>query len=253
VNHAFGPRLGRIAGVASVALALSGCNTLERLSSVGEEPGLTPIENPVRASNYQPVTMPMPRPESALYRPNSLWRTGAKAFFKDQRAALVGDVLTVNIEIEDQATLANTSERKRTTEETDSLSALLGYEQSLNAILPEAVDPTNMLNIDGATTNRGEGTIEREETITLKIAAVVTQVLPNGNLVIQGRQEIRVNYEVRELYINGVVRPQDISSANTISYDKVAEARVAYGGRGIISDVQQPRYGTQLLDIIYPF
>jgi flagellar L-ring protein precursor FlgH len=197
--------------------------------------------------------MPMPRPEPALYQPNSLWRTGAKAFFKDQRAANIGDVLTVNIAIEDQASLDNSTERSRTTTETDSASSILGYEQSLGKVLPEAIDPTNLVDIDGSTNNSGAGTIDRSETVQLKIAAVVTQVLPNGNMVIQGRQEIRVNFEVRELYITGVVRPQDISSANTINYDKIAEARVAYGGRGIISDVQQPRYGTQILDIVYPF
>lgn len=249
VRYAF-PKL---AALATLGLALTGCNALDRLSRVGEEPNLTPIENPVHQAGYQPVTMPMPRPEPALYQPNSLWRTGAKAFFKDQRAANIGDVLTVNIAIEDQASLANTTERSRTTTETDSASSILGYEQSLGKILPEAIDPTNLIDIDGATTNNGAGTIDRSETIELKIAAVVTQLLPNGNLVIQGRQEIRVNFEVRELYITGVVRPQDISSANTINYDKIAEARVAYGGRGIISDVQQPRYGTQVLDIVYPF
>lgn len=246
-------RFPGMVALGALALALSGCNALDRLSRVGEEPELKPIENPIHESGYKPVTMPMPRPEPAMYQPNSLWRTGAKAFFKDQRAANIGDVLTVNIAISDQAKLANTTERKRATTESDSASALLGYEQSLGRVLPEAVDPTNLVSIDGATTNRGEGTVDRKETIELKIAAVVTQVLPNGNLVIQGRQEIRVNFEVRELYINGVVRPQDISSSNTIGYDKIAEARVAYGGRGILSDVQQPRYGTQILDIIYPF
>ncbi len=239
--------------LALLGVALSGCTALDRLSRVGEEPDLTPIENPIQQAGYQPVTMPMPRPEPALYQPNSLWRTGAKAFFKDQRAANVGDVMTVNIAIEDQASLENTTERSRTTTETDSVSSILGYEQSLGKILPEAIDPTNLIDIDGSTENSGAGTIDRSETIELKIAAVVTQVLPNGNLVIQGRQEIRVNFEVRELYIAGVVRPQDISSSNTINYDKIAEARVAYGGRGIISDVQQPRLGTQILDIVYPF
>jgi len=246
-------RLAGFASIGALALALSACNALDRLASVGEAPELSQIKNPVREASYEPVTMPMPRPEPALYRPNSLWRTGAKAFFKDQRAANIGDVLTVNISISDEASLENSTERKRTTTETDSASSILGYEASLGRLLPEAVDPTSLVNIDGETTNLGEGTVDRSETITLKIAAVVTQVLPNGNLVIQGRQEIRVNFEVRELFINGVVRPQDISSGNTIDYDKVAEARVAYGGRGIISDVQQPRYGTQVLDIVYPF
>lgn len=246
-------KLSGLASVAALGLALTGCNALDRLSTVGETPQLTPIKNPVQEASYHPVTMPMPRPEPALYQPNSLWRTGAKAFFKDQRAALIGDVMTVNIEISDKASLANTTERSRTTTETDSAGSVLGLETKLANILPDAVNPLSLVDINGQTTNTGEGTVDRQESIQLKIAAVVTQVLPNGNLVIQGRQEIRVNFEVRELYINGVVRPQDISSGNTIDYDKIAEARIAYGGRGIISDVQQPRYGTQVLDIIYPF
>jgi len=131
--------------------------------------------------------------------------------------------------------------------------ALLGYQGALNSILPEAVNPNSLLDINSATTNTGTGTIERNESITLQVAAVVTQVLPNGNLVLHGRQEMRVNYEVREIQIAGVIRPQDINNQNTIMHQQIAELRVAYGGRGQISDFQQPRYGTQIIDIIFPF
>lgn len=243
----------RSAVLAALALALSGCSAVDRLSQVGQTPELRPIENPVAAASYQPVTMPMPLPEPAVYNPNSLWQTGARAFFKDQRASRVGDILTVTIEIADQATLNNRSRRARTNSEDASANALLGYEDSLDVILPEAVDPASLLDIDSESESDGSGDITRTETVNLIVAAVVTQVLPNGNLVIRGSQEVRVNYEVRELYVEGVVRPEDISSSNQVSHDQIAEARIAYGGRGQITDVQQPRYGQQVLDIIYPF
>lgn len=120
-------------------------------------------------------------------------------------------------------------------------------------ILPEAVTPGDLADINSSKSTKGDGTVVRDEVITLTVAAIVTQVLPNGNLVLRGRQEIRVNFEVRELWITGVVRPEDISSTNTIDYSKMAEARVVYGGRGVLTDMQQPRYGVQLFDIIYPF
>ena len=157
------------------------------------------------------------------------------------------------INIDDKAELSNANLRTRTTTESSAIGGLLGFEANLNKILPNQVDNTNLLGIDGSTNNNGSGTIDHEEAIQLKVVALVTQVLPNGNLVIQGRQEVRVNYEVRELQITGIIRREDIASTNTISYEKIAEARIAYGGRGHITDVQQPRYGTQVLDILYPF
>ena len=238
--------------VAAAAL-LAGCSTIERLSRVGETPKLSPIENPVRDPGYESVTLPMPRVQQASYRPNSLWRTGAKAFFKDQRASTVGDIVTVIIAINDNATLNNKTEQTRTNDEDNDLTKLLGFESSLDAILPEAVTPGDLADINSSKSTKGDGTVVRDEVITLTVAGIVTQVLPNGNLVLRGRQEVRVNFEVRELWITGVVRPEDISSTNTIDYSKMAEARVVYGGRGVLTDMQQPRYGVQLFDIIYPF
>ena len=133
------------------------------------------------------------------------------------------------------------------------MSAALGYEASLSRIFPSAIDPTNLLELDSNTDSTGSGKISRDEQIEVKIAAVISQVLPNGNLVIHGRQEYRVNYEARELQIAGIIRPEDISSTNSIVYEKIAEARISYGGRGQISDLQQPRYGQQVLDIFFPF
>lgn len=242
-----------VVAVSAAALTLAGCTALNRLAEVGAEPPMTSIQNPTKSPMYRPVTMPMPRALPVVHHANSLWRAGSRAFFKDQRAAHVGDILTVLISIDDTAEITNTTKRSRANTEDASLNALFGYESSLSALLPEAVNAGNLIDLDSETSNLGAGTIERGETIELKIAAIISQKLPNGNLVIHGRQEVRVNYEVRELQIAGIIRHEDITSSNTISYEKIAEARIAYGGRGHISDFQQPRYGTQVFDVLFPF
>ena len=243
----------RILLIMLVAAGLSACNALNRISEIGQEPKFSAIENPTTRPGYKPISMPMPAPVQAVHNPNSLWRKGSRAFFKDQRASQIGDIVTVTVAVDDQADIENETTRTRTTDEDTDAIALLGYQGALNSILPEAVNPNSLLDINSATTNTGTGTIERNESITLQVAAVVTQVLPNGNLVLHGRQEMRVNYEVREIQIAGVIRPQDINNQNTITHQQIAELRVAYGGRGQISDFQQPRYGTQIIDIIFPF
>jgi len=242
-----------LATAATAALALGACTPLDRLAEVGEPPVLTNPQNPTARPSYRPVSMPMPAPEPVHREANSLWRSGSRGFFKDQRAAKVGDIITVNINIADSAAITNQTQRTRASDETAEATALLGYESSLNRMFPQEIDPTNLINAGATSLSRGTGSIDRTEAIKLKVAAVVTQVLPNGNLVIHARQEVRVNSEMRELQIAGVIRREDISSANTIAADKIAEARVAYGGRGTITDVQQPRYGQQIYDIIFPF
>lgn len=214
---------------------------------------MSKIENPTTKPDYKPVSMPMPAAVRVIHNPNSLWRKGSRAFFKDLRASQIGDIVTVTIAVDDQADLENATNRTRTTAENASAAALLGYQAALGSILPEAINPANLLDIDANTANNGTGTIARDEEITLQVAAIVTQVLPNGNLVLHGRQEMRVNYEVREIQIAGVVRPQDINNQNTVTHTQIAELRVAYGGRGQISDFQQPRYGSQIIDVIFPF
>ena len=247
------PIKSSISIVVIASFALGGCNMFSRLADVGKEPGMTQIQNPTHAPHYAPVSMPMPQITKRKRAPNSLWRHGARAFFKDQRAAQIGDLLTVKISISDSAKINNKTTRSRTNNEDASANALLGYETSLSRVLPETVNAGNLLDLDSTSKNEGSGTINRDESIELKLAAIVTQKLPNGNFVILGRQEVRVNFEVRQLQIAGVVRPEDIAADNTISYEKIAEARISYGGKGHISDVQQPRYGNQLLDIVFPF
>ena len=242
----------RALAAASLAALTAACGSADRVANIGKAPELTAIQNPVAVAGYRPVQMPMPEPEVAHYEPNSLWQSGARSFFKDQRAQSVGDLVTVLVRITDSANFSNESERARNGSESAGASGAVG-----NAIdqffLPSGSSAEALVNLNGTGSYAGEGSIERSEELTTTIAAVVTQVLPNGNLVIEGRQEVRVNFEVRDLIVAGVVRPQDIDFDNTVDSANIAEARISYGGRGQITDVQQPRYGQQLIDIITPF
>lgn len=244
----------RLTALLLMATTLSGCNAWTRIKNIGAEPPLTPIENPVEAPNYQPVTMPMPEQPQHYAGANSLWRSGSSGFFKDQRASKVGDILTVKISASDAAKLENETEQTRdNNSDTLGVSRLFGYESYATDYLPDAAIPSNLVDVQSDHDVSGEGKIDRSEEIDVTMAAVVTQVLPNGNLVIEGTQEIRVNYELRQLTVRGIIRRADISSDNSIESKKIAELRVSYGGQGTISDMQQPRYGRQLLDIVAPF
>ena len=244
----FTSSLARLSAVAFLAAALAGCNAADRISNIGKAPDLSPIAAPAPT-----VAMPMPAPEEVVYQPNSLWRSGSRAFFRDQRAARVGDILTVLINVEDSAKVNNTTKRSRSNSENAGMNNLFGYESYLGKVFPNAVDNTSLADLDSTSASEGEGSVDRKETIDLTVAAVVTQVLPNGNMVIEGREEVRVNFEVRELIVAGIVRPEDITSDNRIASEQIAEARIGYGGRGQITDVQQPRVGNQVLDILLPF
>lgn len=229
---------------------LSGCAALDRLKNIGEQPKLSEIDNPTTRAGYKPVQMPMPAAQPATYNPNSLWRNGSRAFFKDQRAHQVGDILTVKVNITDKANIANDTKRSRTNAEDSGVDNFFG--KSKLPIVNSAL-PTRLFTADSTASSEGKGSVDRSEALSTNVAGVVVQVLPNGNLVIEGRQEIRVNFEIRELIVGGVVRPEDIESDNTIDSTKIAQARIAYGGRGQITDVQQPRYGQQVMDVILPF
>jgi flagellar L-ring protein precursor FlgH len=238
----------------TVSLAIlsvaSGCSSIDRLSQIGEQPKLNAIENPTTQPGYKPVQMPMPKPETVSYNANSLWRNGSRAFFKDQRAARVGDLLTVTVNITDKANIANETQRSRTSKEDSGITDFIG---SKTVTQPLKILPGRILTTDSTASSDGKGSVNRQEALQTNVAAVVTQVLPNGNLVVEGKQEIRVNFEIRELIVAGIVRPEDIQSDNTIDSSKIAQARIAYGGRGQIMDVQQPRYGQQVMDVLLPF
>ena len=235
----------------TVVSITGGCSGIDRLSQIGEQPKLSSIENPTTQPGYKPVQMPMPKPEVVSYNPNSLWRNGSRSFFKDQRAHQIGDLLTVTVNITDQANFANETQRQRTATEDTGITAFWGSglfgQRAQNALTGR------MFQADSNSQTDGKGSIVRQETLQTNVAAIVTQVLPNGNLVVEGKQEIRVNYEKRELIVAGIVRPEDIQSDNTIDSSKIAQARIAYGGHGEISDLQQPRYGQQVMDVLLPF
>jgi flagellar L-ring protein precursor FlgH len=239
------------AALLATATLASGCSSIDRLSAIGEKPALTSIENPTTQPGYKPVQMPMPKPEPASYAANSLWRNGSRAFFKDQRAHQVGDILTVTVNFTDKANIANETQRSRTNKEDSGVTDFLG--SKLLTGNAAKVLPGKVITADSTSSSEGKGSVQRQENLQTSVAAVVTQLLPNGNLVVEGRQEIRVNFEVRELIVAGIVRPEDIQSDNTIDSSKIAQARIAYGGRGQITDVQQPRYGQQVLDVLLPF
>jgi len=236
-----------------LALAAAGCNVPDRLSRVGKAPDMNPIRDVQAPKQQRSISVPVPDSSQQPSGPNSLWRVGAKQFFRDQRASRVGDILTVVVRINDQADIENETERTRNTGENANLSNFLGFENELGSVLPDGVNPGQLAQFGSDSEHSGEGEVDRSEDIEVTMAAIVKDVLPNGNLVIEGRQEVRVNFEVRELVIAGIVRPEDISAQNTIEHSQIAEARVSYGGRGQLTEIQQPRYGQQIYDILFPF
>jgi len=233
-----------------LCLLLADCGALTRLSEVGRPPKMTPTADPTKEAEWRPVTMPMPGRIPPPNEPNSLWRPGSRAFFKDQRAAQVGDVVTIVVNMNDTASLKNVTSADRTSAESAGVPQFFG----MQALLPKTiVDPSKLLSVSSGNNTSGNGQIQRNEAVTLRLAGVVTQVLPNGNLVVAARQEFRVNSELRELQVTGVIRPQDIASDNTVQHDRMAEARIAYGGRGQLTDVQSARWGQQVMDVLLPF
>jgi flagellar L-ring protein precursor FlgH len=243
----------RTASFAALALALSACSAVERVESIGEAPKLSPIANPIAQPGYQPVTMPTEQAPLGPHEANSLWTPGARSFFHDPRASHVGDLITIDITIADAAKISDSTTRTRTNSDDANLTNFFGLEGTLAKALPSGADPSSLVKMGSDTSNVGAGSVDRSETVNLTLAGLVTQVLPNGNLVVNGHQQVRVNYEMRDLQIAGIVRPEDITSDNTVNLSQIAEARVSYGGKGQITDMQQPRYGSQLYDILMPF
>ena len=240
--------------VAAVALttstALGACSTaVEAVRG----PELAPIGYPAALVPTTQAYLPSPEQQRAAASANSLWRTGARTFFGDQRARRVGDILTVNIDIDDRAQTQNSTARSRSNGISGGVTNFFGLENSLGRAFPGGFDPANLVGMEGESNANGSGSVNRSEKVSLTIAAVVTDVLSNGNMVIQGRQEVRTNREVRELTVAGIVRPEDISSANTIAHTQIAEARISYGGRGDISRVQATPAAQSLVERFSPF
>ena len=251
----------KILSLSLILLLLNACNAADRLSRIGGKPSMDPINNyepevypgdpgtAAQPTSYGGLTGDEPHVKTA----NSLWRPGSKAFFRDQRARSVGDILKVVVEISDAAKIENKSETSRNDSAKTGVPNVLGFEGKVGKIFPAGVSATNLIDLNSTDTNNSEGEIERKEKINTTIAASVIKILPSNNLVIRGFQQLRIDRELREILVEGVVRPEDISAKNSVTLDQIAEARVSYGGKGTISDYMQPRYGKQLLDVVSPF
>ncbi len=241
---------------------VSGCGAAGRLSNVGKAPRFTPQEEMQVASAERSIARPdvidridpqhsaTPRSQASSA---SLFRESAGGLFRDQRARAVGDIVTIKINVRDRASVDNSTSRSRSGSESAGLASLFGLENPLSKLLPGNPDTSDLVDTSSRSLSSGTGTTERSETINMTMAAVVTDVLPNGNLVIRGRQEMRVNFELRELIVTGILRPQDIERDNSIRHTQIAEARISYGGRGQLTDVQQARWAQQIYDALFPF
>ncbi|MEA5159225.1 flagellar basal body L-ring protein FlgH [Cereibacter johrii] len=231
-------------------LALPAC---ARLSEVGKAPSFTSANDTFQYHAMYALPLPEDVANSGPTAGSSLWAGDRASLLGDRRASRRGDILTVAIEIDDRAEISNSTGRSRSGGETLGLPSFFGLPQRIDRHLPEGASMAEAVSTKTSSNYAGDGSVRRKEKMTLRIAATVVEELPNGVLRIQGQQEVRVNYELRELIVTGYVRPGDISRQNEITYDKIAEARISYGGRGQITDVQQPRYGQQVADIILPF
>ncbi|MEO9457570.1 MAG: flagellar basal body L-ring protein FlgH [Roseobacter sp.] len=224
-----------------------------RLDHVGQAPSFSsPTETAEHSAMISPG-LPVSVARVAPHDEASLWSGTRQSLLGDRRAVQRGDIMTVVIEIDENAEISNATDRSRSASETLNLPQLVGLPQRLDAKLPEGASSADLVSVNSSSNSVGDGSVRRNEKLTLRIAATIVDVLPNGVLSISGSQELRVNFELRELLVTGFVRPEDISRQNEITYDKIASARVSYGGRGQISDVQQPRIGQQILDVILPF
>ncbi|WP_298905175.1 flagellar basal body L-ring protein FlgH [uncultured Aliiroseovarius sp.] len=233
-----------------LSLAVTACS---RIENVGKAPALNPVEMSAEHHAMQASALPQNLPPQGTVDRSSLWSGGRQSLLGDRRAQQSGDILTVVIEINDRAEFSNSSSRARGASDDMGVPHLFGIPQAIDGALPEGASMANAVGMSSSSAYNGNGSVKRNEKLELRVAATVLGTLPNGVLKIQGSQEVRVNFELRELLVTGFVRPEDISRQNEIPYDKIASARISYGGRGQITDVQQPRYGQQIADIILPY
>lgn len=231
-----------------LTLTAAGC---ARVDHLGRPPTMSaPQDSAEFAAMTEPTLMVDGRgPETSA----SLWSGKRNALMGDRRAATRGDILTVVIQIDDRAEMTNSSGRARSAADNVAIPDFAGLPESINPMLPKGATVDKLVDTKASSTFKGSGNVSRREKLTLRVAATVLEQMPNGVLRIEGTQEVRVNFEMRELTVTGFVRPDDIDRNNEISYDRIAGARISYGGRGQISDVQQPRYGQQVADMILPY
>ncbi|HTR16095.1 MAG TPA: flagellar basal body L-ring protein FlgH [Acetobacteraceae bacterium] len=242
----------KILGLLPFMLSLAACDTFDHfqkppdMSSPGKINAI-----PATAYQSQPLMAAMPPPELAPH--GSLWLPGAKTFFRDPRARTIGDLVTVAVSIQDQGQFNNQTQLQRNTSNSVAINNVFGLGTWIGHMIPGIADTTPTVNTTGSENTNGKGQIQRSETIVTNVAATVVSVLPNGNLEIAGSQEIRLDNELRDIEVRGIVRPEDIASDNTIPSDRIAEARINYAGRGVSSDLQRPKWGQDVLSRFEPF
>ncbi len=235
---------------------LTSCSyTLNRLKNVGRPPEFAQIKVPQVDSDQGSENLVTQDHKDSIRKTNSLWKPGSSTtFFRDNRSWKVGDILKVSVKIQDNATLNNKTTNDKKDNSKTLLGTFFGKEKVIRNVLSSSKNSTGDLANFGSNSGfQGAGGISRKEDINIEIAAIVSQILPNGNMIIRGHQEIRVNFELREISIAGIVRPRDIDANNSVSSDKVAEARISYGGRGINTDVQKPGVANEVVNIVSPF
>ena len=233
----------------SACILLVACGDLNR---VGRAPEFTPMQDSYeRSAMYS--NLPVSVDEGGPTDDSSLWTAQRSSLLGDHRAQRSGDILTVVVEIDDQAQFSDTTGRSRSGSENMGMPSLFGIPQRLDAVMPAGASSASLVSTSSSSTFNGNGSVARNEKVTLRLAVTIVEELPNGVLRIEGQQEVRVNNELRQLLISGYVRPDDISRQNEITYDKIAQAQISYGGRGLLTDAQQPRYGQQLVDQLIPF
>lgn len=225
----------------------------EPLASVGRAPEFSPLSTQLEHHALYHVPPPARTETRRRVDDASLWSSGQRSLLGDRRAAQSGDILTVVIEINDRAEITNSSQRARTGSQSAAAPEFFGIPQTIDRVLPGDLSLAAGVSLNSGSSFQGSGSVSRNERLTLRVATTVIERLPNGVLRIEGSQEVRVNNELRELLVTGYIRPEDISRRNEIAYDRIAGARISYGGRGQISQMQQPRIGQQITDILSPF
>jgi flagellar L-ring protein precursor FlgH len=236
--------------------SLCSCSeTWNRIKNIGRPPTLSKLEIPITKDDEDGVTQEdrAKTMQDHTRKTNSLWHPGGTSFFRDNRAWKVGDIVRVVVSIQDSANLNNATQNQRNSSTNVEANKVFGKEKGIAKFLSRTGVPGTLLDAGGAGKHSGSGSISRKENITTVIAATVIKILPNSNLVIQGQQEVRVNSELREVKVAGIIRPKDISKGNSITSDQIAEARISYGGRGVVTNVQDPKIGAQIVDTISPF
>ena len=231
-------------------LALPACG---KLGEIGKAPEFSPLEGTYAHHAMYSAPVPEFAEGDGPTEGSSLWTAKSGSLFGDRRAGHRGDILTVVIQIDDKAEISNKTGRSRKEEQKMGVPSLFGIPERVDKALPEGASLADAVDTSSNSKFSGDGSVKRNEKLTLRVAATVVEELPNGVLRIEGQQEVRVNFEMRELIVTGYVRPTDISRQNEITYDRIAGARISYGGRGQITDVQQPRYGQQVADVLLPF